>query len=49
MIRNYSVNITKIRDDIFKSAKMTINDWLNDQYTKDQYELIIKKLINLLN
>ncbi|ARF11749.1 ankyrin repeat protein [Klosneuvirus KNV1] len=48
MIRNYSINITDIRDKIFKAAGITINDWLNDHYTEKQYELIIKELSKLL-
>lgn len=48
MIRNYSSNITDIRDTIFKASGITINDWLNDQYTKTEYEIIIKELTKLL-
>ena len=45
LIRNYSVNITKIRDDIFEKVGITINDWLNDQYTEEQYKLIIDNIM----
>ena len=48
LIRNYSINITTIRDDILKHGNITINDWINDQYTEKQYIKIINKLTNLL-
>lgn len=48
LIRNYSINITNIRDIIFKKANMSINDWLNDQYTEEQFQLVIKEILILL-
>ena len=49
LIRNYSVGITTLRDTIFKLAGITINDWLNDQYTDEQYEKIILGITKLLS
>ena len=49
LIRNYSQNIIAIRDNIFASANITINDWLNDNYTDEQYKKIISKISNLIN
>ena len=49
LIRNYSTNITKLRDEVFEKAKITINDWLNDQISKEQYDVIISELTKLLN
>lgn len=49
LIRNYSTNITKMRDAIFQKAGITINDWLNDQVSETQYNLIILEITNLLN
>lgn len=48
LIRNYSKNIIKIREDIFKSANITINDWLNDQYSDDQINIIIKTISSII-
>lgn len=48
LIRNYSKNITDIRDNIFKKAKMTINDWLNEQYNEDQLIIIINEITKLI-
>lgn len=44
MIRNYGQNITKIRDKILANSKMDINDWMNDQYTDEQVNSIMKQL-----
>ncbi|QKF93772.1 ankyrin repeat protein [Fadolivirus algeromassiliense] len=44
LIRNYSVNITKLRDNIFTKSDISINDWLNDQYTEKQYNDIINEI-----
>jgi|694.fasta_scaffold128050_2 ankyrin repeat protein len=49
LIRNYSINITKIRDDIFDKSGITINDWLNDQYSESQYLEIIENITQLLS
>jgi len=49
LIRNYSKNITNIRDEILKKAKVTINDILNDQLTENQVEIIINEIILFIN
>ena len=49
LIRNYSSNITQIRDSIFQKAGITINDWLNDQLTEKQFNTIIQEITNLLS
>ena len=52
MIRNYSANITELRDKILLSANININDWLNDNYNEDQLVSIttnISKIIANLN
>ncbi len=48
LIRNYSINITNIRDMVFNKANISINDWLNDQYTGEQFQQVIKEILNLL-
>ncbi|VVU95179.1 Ankyrin repeats (3 copies) [seawater metagenome] len=44
LIRNYSINITSIRDKILKLANIDINDWINDQYNESEFEIIDKEL-----
>jgi ankyrin repeat protein len=43
-IRDYSINITNLRDLVLKEANMTINDWYNDQYDEEQAKIIITKI-----
>ena len=48
LIRNYSIKITNVRDEILKYVDIDINDWLNDNYTDAQINeinSIIKKKI----
>ena len=49
LIRNYSINITNLRDELFKQSNITINDWLNEQYTQEQYSQIIENIKKLLS
>lgn len=44
LIRNYAENIISIRDSILNYAKMDINDWINEQYTQQQYSMVLKKI-----
>ncbi|ARF11115.1 ankyrin repeat protein [Hokovirus HKV1] len=44
IIRNYSYNITELRDKYFKEINLTINQWLNDQYNDETMNKLIKKL-----
>jgi ankyrin repeat protein len=49
LIRNYSRNIIKMRDDILKSVGLNINDWMNERYdnmTHDKLMLKIKDEVN---
>ena len=48
LIRNYSLNITNVRDDIFKAADLNINNWMNDEYTEEQYKIVIDKITDML-
>jgi ankyrin repeat protein len=48
MIRNYSTNVTDLRDEIFSNTGMTINNWLNEQYTDEQLITIIKEITDLI-
>lgn len=49
LIRNYSKEITDIRDSLFKKANITINDWINDQYTEEQIIIIIEQITSMIN
>jgi ankyrin repeat protein len=46
-IRNYSFNITKLRDDILKKNNIDINDWLNGNYTQQILDNIEKDTFNI--
>jgi ankyrin repeat protein len=48
LIRNYSLKITKMRDDILNNENIDINDWINDKYNKKQLDGIIKQLVLLI-
>jgi len=41
LIRNYTRNITEIRDLVLNRSGLDINMWINEQYTKKQYDNII--------
>lgn len=43
-IRNYSHNITELRDNILNEIGIDINDWLNENYTKIQFDNLVNKL-----
>ncbi len=48
LIRNYSKNIIDIRDQVLNGAGITINDWLNDQYTEENYKKIVNEITKLI-
>lgn len=48
MIRNYSKFITDTRNDILKTAKLDINDWQNNNFTTQQYQIIIKNIQSII-
>lgn len=49
IIRNYSKNIVELRDKVLDKAGLTINGWINDQYTQKQYDVVISELVSLIN
>jgi len=49
LIRNYSINIINLRDSLFKGLNITINDWINDQYTEKQLIDIITKITDIIS
>ena len=48
MIRNYSANITIIRDKILKLINIDVNDWYNDNYTEEQAENLIIEINKMI-
>jgi ankyrin repeat protein len=45
LIRNYSENVIKIRDNILNKAGITINDWINEQYNENQRFKIMSEIM----
>lgn len=48
MIRNFSTNISKLRDDILKQNNIDINDWINTNYDNNILDSIEKDTFNLI-
>ena len=48
IIRNYSLNITEIRDRIFKNNNININNWLNNNISEDNFKILKLISINFL-
>lgn len=48
LIRDYSKNITNIRDDFLKKANVNINDWININMNNDQINILSMELYNIL-
>jgi len=49
LIRNYAFNIIKLRDEILNKANLDINSWLNEDFSKDQFDILIKEIKNTIN
>lgn len=47
LIRNYSINIVKTRDMFLEKYKLTIDDWMGNNYTKKQVNSIEQDIIQL--
>ena len=48
LIRNYSKQITSIRDDIFDLAGININKWISNDYTYDNIKIINDEIYKLI-
>lgn len=46
IIRNFSVNVTKLRDSYLKKINLDINDWTNENFTSNQINKLEKMIIN---
>ena len=49
MIRNFSNNISKLRDEVLKNNKIDINDWINSNYDSDVLDRIEKDTFNIIH
>jgi len=49
MIRDYSANITNLRDNLLKKSKIDINDWINEKYTDKQLDSLIDNIENIIH
>jgi ankyrin repeat protein len=47
LVRNFSKNITDLRDKVLAEFDLDINDWLNDNYSETAYEQTIEKIKEL--
>ena len=48
IIRNFSKNISQIRDKYLKKYKIDINDWMSNNYSEDILNKIEKDILNLI-
>ena len=48
VIRDFSINITSIRDKLLMDANLNINDWINDQYTTNQMNQVVNEIKKLI-
>ena len=49
LIRNYAFKIIELRDNILSKANLDINIWLNEDFSKDQFDILIKEIKNTIN
>jgi len=47
-IRAFTKNIIKIRDNLLDGTDIDINDWINNNYTKEQYNLLVQNILTKL-
>ena len=48
-IRSFTNDIIKIRDKLFTNSNIDINDWINNNYKINNYNVIIKNISKLMN
>jgi ankyrin repeat protein len=48
MIRTFGQDITNLRDSILEKADVDINDWMNDQMTEKQIDIVTKEFASQL-
>jgi ankyrin repeat protein len=48
MVRNYSADIVKLRDQVLSKANISINDWKNDSYNEKEIGIIINEIKKMI-
>jgi hypothetical protein len=48
LIRNYSKNITDLRDNYLKKYDIDFNDWINENYDEELVDNLEKDIIQLI-
>jgi ankyrin repeat protein len=48
IIRNFTKKIVNIRDSLLQDEQININNWINDNYTDDQFQQVIKNILNYI-
>jgi ankyrin repeat protein len=46
IIRNFTKNITDIRDTILTNSKIDINKWINNNFNEDEWNNVVNEIIN---
>ena len=49
IIRNYSKDIIDIRDRVLNKIGLTINNWINDEYTQKQFDELTREISNIIS
>ena len=49
IIRNFTLKIIKFRDIVLENTNIDINDWINNNYTKESYKILTNNIYNLIN
>jgi hypothetical protein len=49
LIRNYAFKIIELRDTLLSKANLDINDWLNEDFSKEQFDSLIKEIKDTIN
>ena len=48
IIRNYSKDIVNIRDNVLNKLGLTINNWINDEYTQKQFDELTQEITQII-
>jgi len=48
IIRNYSMDIIEIRDKVLNKIGLTINNWINDEYTQKQFDELTREITQII-
>jgi hypothetical protein len=48
IIRKFSINLTKYRDNILKKFDLNINDWINEKYSEKNINDLEKYILSIV-